>query len=279
MMPVVSRIPRWIRRQLRRAALAYLERREVRRSEPPRVVWLLGHMRSGSTLLMHLLSSHPQVLGAGERNSTYTSTADLRRLAVDAAYLRRKLLRRYDWVVDQINHSRFLAAEELLDHSQVHRVFLVREPLASLASMVEVLGPLYGMTVQDAVDYYLERLPALASYARRAGDESRSFFLTYDDLVTRPAVALPLLSGFLRLRTPLSERYRCFDFTGQRGDPSPRIASGRILGHRLRQPLELEPEVEAAVREAHARCIRTLGAHCRGLPPNDSATSGRGEGR
>lgn len=266
MIPDRSGIRRWIRRLLRRGALAYLERRERRRSEPPRIVWLLGHMRSGSTLLMHLLSSHPHVLGAGERNATYSSTRDLRRLTVDAAYLRRQLFRRYDWIVDQINHNRFLAAEELLDHPDVYRVFLVREPLASLSSMVEVLGPLYGMTVRQAVAYYLDRLPALERYARRGVDGSRSFFLTYDDLVARPAEALPLLSSFLRLPTPLSDRYRRFDFTGRRGDPSDRIASGRILGKRPQRPLDLEPAVVAAVEEAYARCARALAEHCKTLP-------------
>ena len=218
----LARLPSPIKDWLRRAAVGYLGLLERRRFASRKIVWLLGHMRSGSTLLMHLLSSHPQILGAGERNAPYSSERDLRRLAVDAAYTRRQFFRHHAYVVDQINHNRFLTAVDLLDHPQVYRIFLVREPRGALASMVEVLGRFYGMTLEEAVDYYLERLSALAGYAQSAAEKSRSFFLTYDELVKRPRPVLRRLQSFLLLATPLPETYRLFEFTGGRGDPSRR---------------------------------------------------------
>lgn len=255
--------PRTIRRSLRRLALAWLELRERRRGDRQEMVWILGHMRSGSTLLMHLLSSHPEILGAGERNATYASARDLRRLAVDVAYLRRRFFGRYRFVVDQINHNRFLAAEDLLDHPRIARIFLVREPESALASMVEVLGRHYGMTPSEAVAYYLERLSALERYARGVADKRRSLFLTYDDLVHRSAPTLERLRSFLDLRAPLSESYRIFNFTGKRGDPSPRIASGRIQKVR-RQGLDLEAGDRARVEQAYSRCVRALSENALG---------------
>ncbi len=250
---------------LRRAALAYLERREDRRSEPRKIIWVLAHMRSGSTLLMHLLSSHPDILGAGERNATYSSEDDLRRLAITAAYARRQLFSNHGRVVDQINHNRFLAAEDLLNHPRVYKIFLVREPRSALASMVEVLGRHYGMTLEEATDYYLQRLPALARYAQHVLNRESSFFLTYDDLVGHAGPVLGRLQTFLHLRTPLPESYRTFDFTGRQGDPSERIRSGRILTDLPPRPLEMEPRALERIREAYARCSSVLEAHCGSL--------------
>ena len=260
--PLLARLPPPVKALLRRAAYAFLDLRDRRRSEPRKIVWLLAHMRSGSTLLLHLLSSHPKILGAGERNATYSSAHDLRRLEVDAAYLRRQLLRDYDYVVDQINHNRFLAATELLDHPRLYRIFLLREPQAAIASMVEVLGRFYGTTLEEAVDYYLDRLPALARYAACVEDPARSLFLTYADLVERPQVALRRLQSFLGLETPLEETYRVFDFTGSRGDPSARIQSGRILRHLPPRHVDLDPVVLERVREAYSRCRTVLERHC-----------------
>ncbi len=222
----------------------------------------MGHMRSGSTLLVHLLSSHPEILGAGERNATYASCEDLRRLSVDVAYLRRKFFRGYGYVVDQINHNRFLVAEDLLNHPRVCKIFLIREPKATLASMVEVFGRHYGMTPRQAVDYYLDRLGALERYARQVREKGSSFFLTYDDLVIKSEPVLRHLGCFLRLRTPLAESYQVFDFTGKRGDPSRRISSGRILPRRPRRPIDLEPGLLQQASEAYARCASVLEERC-----------------
>ncbi len=247
---------------LRHRALAYLERREHRRDDRSRIVWILGHMRSGSTLLMHLLSSHPEVLGAGERNAVYASPQDLRRLAVEAAYARRRFFREYRYVVDQINHDRFLVDEGLLDHPRVAKIFLVREPRGAVASMVEVLGRHYGMTLEQAADYYVDRLRALERYARKVADQRCSLFLSYQDLVKNPRPSLDRLQAFLDLETPLSESYRRFRFTGRQGDPSRRISSGRILTDLQPRPVDLEPAVLERARQAYSRCLSTLAEHC-----------------
>jgi len=270
-------IPRPIRRLLRHTAVSLLALREARRADPARIIWLLGHMRSGSTLLMHLLSSHPEILGAGERNATYSTSDDLHRLVVDAAYQRREFFRRYGYVVDQINHSRFLASEELLDHPRLYRIFLVREPTASLASMNETFGPLYDTSPGELVEYYLERLPALERDARQASNRSRSLFLTYEELVGRPAETLSCLAAFLDLRSPLSERYELFDFTGKKGDPSSRISSRQILPDRPRGSTALAPAVEQRLQAAHSRCLRVLRDRCETPATIGSPTGAGGE--
>ena len=73
------------------------------------------------------------------------------------------------------------------------------------------------------------------------------------------------LQSFLELRTPLPESYRTFEFTGQRGDRSERIRTGRILSDLPSRHLELEPRVLERVREAHSRCTRVLAECCRAI--------------
>lgn len=260
---LLARLPPRLKGFFRRLALTYLEQRERRRFDSRRVIWVLAHMRSGSTLLMHLLSSHPEILGSGERNAVYSSPNDLLRLSVSAAYARRQLFRDYRYVVDQINHDRFLASPGLLDHPQLYKIFLIREPQAALSSMVETLGRHYGLTLDEGMDYYLERLPTLARYAQAARDGSRSFFLTYDDLLTHPQRVLRHLEAFLQLRSPLSESYQRFAFTGGSGDPSERIRSGRILPSRRSAPLNLSDADLTRVRRVYADSSEALESSCR----------------
>lgn len=112
-------------------------------------------MRSGSTLLHHLLINHPEITGYGERNAVYTSTQDFNRLRVDVyahqSQMFRQLFQWHRYVADQMNHNHLLASEALLNHPHVCTIFLIREPSVAIASMVNVLGKFYGMTVHEAV--------------------------------------------------------------------------------------------------------------------------------
>ena len=198
---------------------------------------ILAHMRSGSTLLHHLLLSHPDTIGCGERNATYRGPGDLRRLAVDAYYRRRQLLRRRAFAVDQINHTRFLADPALLNLPDTRAIFLIRQPGPSLSSMVEVLGHHYGTTLEQAVFHYRTRLSDLERLAGGMTSPAHAFFLTYEALVDRTDEALAGLSRFLPLSPGLTSRYDTFRFTGSAGDPSPTIHTGQIVRPLVRGPV------------------------------------------
>ena len=55
-----------------------------------RYVFILAHMRSGSTLLAHLLASHPDFVGAGETKVCYRTPADLPQLILKTCELLHK---------------------------------------------------------------------------------------------------------------------------------------------------------------------------------------------
>jgi sulfotransferase family protein len=257
-----SWLPAPLRRQLRRLLLAGLKVGDWCAGDSPGALLLLAHQRSGSTLLHHLLISHPQILGSGERLEQYASVHDLDRLRVDSHIRRRQFFRRPRYVTDQINHTQLLVSEELLNHPRVRAIILIREPQATMASISSVLGKRLMLSVHVAATYYCSRLSALARYARIIDDRSRALFLTYDNLTTDTASTLRKLQTFLGLHPNLSAQYRTFDFTGVAGDPSPHIHAGRILQGKPTHPLALDPALLTSLLEAYEDCQNTLREHC-----------------
>jgi len=233
----------------------------------PRALLILGHMRSGSTLLLHLLVNHPRIAGLGERNAIYLGPHDFGRLALRARLARPQPLARLRYVADQLNHNHLTPRLELFADPRLCLLFLVRRPGPSLASLLELTRTYYEpWSVERAVDYYVERLDALARYAgtlsaAAAGTAGRAAFLTYEELTERPTETLASLQSFLDLDSEpaFSETYQVHDFTGTRGDPSANIRSGRIERPRREQrPAELPAlQIERAQR-AYDHCLGAL---------------------
>lgn len=225
----------------------------------PKALLVLGHMRSGSTLLLHLLLSHPQIAGLGERGASYRSVTDLGRLAIATRLRRRMPLRPLRYVADQVNHSRFTPNVSLLEDPRVRLLFLVRHPAASLASLLDLTRTYYEpWSVAQAVDYYVERVDSLAGYARSERVRSHGAFVTYEDLTERTQETLSCLQFFLGTEPNFEPTYRLQDFTGKRGDPGANIASGRVRRAAPKNTSELPAqEVERAMR-SYRRCLEVM---------------------
>lgn len=225
---------------------------------PQRYVFILGHMRSGSTLLSHLLLSHPEITGFGESNLVYQTPRDIAQLVWTTHRLRRQLrTRRY--VSDQINHN-YMLAPALLDYSPLRFIFLVREPEATITSLVHSLA-LTMSNPEDAARYYVDRLACLGAHARQV-DAARAIAVRYEDLIDAPASTLGKLTRFLELGSPLQEQYSTFDFTGRRGDRSPNIGTGEVVRTERKPMPSLTPQTLAELYAAHAglcSALQTLG--------------------
>jgi len=225
----------------------------------PEVVLILGHMRSGSTLVFHILRSDPAIAGLGERNAAYDSAADLSRLVIAAARARRNPLARFKYVVDQINHSRFTPEPEVLHHPRVRLLFLLREPLGAIASLLELTRKHYEpWPVERAVEYYVERVSTLAQYARSVERPDRTAFLTYQDVTERSNQSLSGLAAFLGTGSPFPETYPVHDSTGRRGDPGPVISGGRISSPRTHASPPGSDAQLAPAQQAYEESLRTL---------------------
>ena len=224
----------------------------------PQAVLILGHMRCGSTLLLHILLTNPEFIGCGERNSPYRSLEDLDKLEVASRIAQRTPLRHVHYTVDQINHDHLTPDIELLRDERVRCVFLIRDPQPSIQSILNLTQTYYQpWTVAKAVDYYSQRLQTLEKYADQLNGRGKYLALTYDALIHDTAKTLTRLETFLCLKSKLSDRYKIQTFTGVRGDPSGKIQNGRIVRDRPHSVEISGREIEQAVR-AYENCTRAL---------------------
>jgi hypothetical protein len=236
-----------------RIVLNSLAAAEAARRSRPRCILVFGHMRSGSSLVNHILASHPDISAVGERNAPYRSAFDLDRLVAESRIRNRRWNRRFLFAADQVNHNRFLTSDAILVHPRVIPVLLAREPVATVTSIVRVLGPIYGGLDRDeAVSYYIERLTTLTRYLKIVSRrDDPPICIDYDVLVDRPNVTLRSLSVYLKLTEPLTPEYRIRAFTGKRGDPSSHIGHGFVS----------RPEARPRVRIPEAGLARALAAY------------------
>ena len=257
-------VVRMARAAIRRSLLGGSDLLAAASGRRARFVFILGHMRSGSTLVNHLLISHRDLRGCGELNRTYRDAAALEMTRWRILRYHRAFLNPPRYFVDQINHTKMTPDPRMLDDPRMHLIFLLREPGPTLGSLVKTLGPLYGKSYDDGPDYYCERVGTLASLASGLAAPTRALALSYEALLDEPAAQLARMTSFLGLREPLTEEYREFDFTGQRGDPGPVIHAGRITKHKVTHQVDLPSEVVQRLTDAHAACWSTLTACCRG---------------
>lgn len=231
-----------------------------RRTEP---LLILGHMRCGSTLLAHIINSHPEVAGYGETHRSYRLLRDVWGLRAHV-FVRQPTLRvRARYVSDKNVNEVFPVDPEVLARSSARVVLIAREPRASLSSLVRVLPD---WTERQALDHYLTRMDLLRRTAAVCSDRDRVFFLTHHQLVHHSAPALQALTAFLGLGSPLSERYEFTAKTGEWGwgDTTERIWAGHIVRDYERPerawPAALIAEAEAAYREA-VRSLEHAASH------------------
>jgi len=218
-------------------------------------VFVLGHMRSGSSLLTHILLGNPAITGIGERDATYASPSDLYLLGARAYWAQGWPIRRCQFVVDQINHGRYIPDERLLSHPRLWCIVLAREPEPSITSMVHAFGDRWGWTVHKAVDYYRSRLTTLHRYTQL--EATRMLVLTYEDLIEAPGPALGGIASFLELSSPLDNSYPTHAFTGRAGDPSGAVTARTITGPRRLPRVSIPASSLKELEKLYASLVET----------------------
>jgi len=223
-------------------------------------------MRSGSSLLTQIVSGHPEILGSGELFINYRTPWDaipwdLR--AMDGKNLVRARGAGHGAakiVVDKLLHDWQLtdaALDEMRSHD-VTFVFLVRRPEPAIKSCIESLS----YTEEDAHQYYVERLGALAKYARHPA-VSGSIALTFEELVVETADTLERLSQAIGLEKPLDQNYETTTHKRFAGDPSTRFDSGVIQSDRAtnRDGPPLDPVLLEASERVYTDTLETFEQH------------------
>jgi hypothetical protein len=225
-------------------------------------------MRSYSSLLCHILGSHPQVDGYCETHIKYRTRFDLLRLRSRVVQLTGEPLRgRY--ILDKVLHNYPLAVSILRSENTLG-IVLVRRPQPTVQSIVN-MGLHYSAIewyrdVEAVAHYYEERLAALVGIADTL--RGRVLFIEAECLLSRTAEVLQRMGGLLELSEPLRPDYRRFAHTGERGfgDPSETISTGRVTTKReQRTPVILPNAMISRLETAYATCTASLRDRCEAL--------------
>lgn len=223
-------------------------------------VFLLSHMRAYTSLLGHVLGSHPEIDGYYEMHRAYVLADDLdRQLAQYAAHDALQPGGRL--LFDKLLHNDYTLNLALPALADATVLVALRPPAATLPSIVALFAQKdrddpYA-TPEGATGYYLGRLAALAGFAARHPGRFRYF--DADTLLADTPRIFAALERWLGLGTPLTTDYRLFAHTGiaGAGDSSPALASGRI--QRASPPAPFDPvllmRADAAYRDCRAQLI------------------------
>jgi hypothetical protein len=222
-------------------------------------------MRSYSSVLSHVLGSHPQIDGYCETHLRYRFSFDLLRLKWRVRKLTGEPLRgRY--VLDKILHN-YAVATAILDNPRTRGIILLRQPVDVVQSIVHMGRHLdlneQNSNVANATQYYVERLGQLAKLARAFGQ--RAAFVESETLMARTDETLGFLQDFLGLDSPLERRYRSCAKTGKPGygDPSEMIHSGEIGRRSQQRPTYSIPSaLLAQAVTAHSECLSACRMNC-----------------
>ena len=175
-----------------------------------RTIFVLGHMRSGSSALSQVLCHHPDVSGHGEAHVYYNHRAALGVLTLKQIYRRA-----WDWrarhLFDKVLHTRYHKVAGPAFFS-ARAIFLVRPPRETILSIRKLFGTLNHSDLPDdaaAADYYEDRLHQLARLWERFPADRR-IGLTFASLTADPDSALDRISALIGLTPPLANRYERF---------------------------------------------------------------------
>ncbi len=224
-----------------------------------RFIFIMGHMRSGSTLLLHILATNPEIIAGGERNKVYNTVNDLNSLISEICLQQNILISHRKIFLDQINHEKMTPNIDILNTQNLKRVFLLRKPLATISSIVNTFEPIYGnWPVERAVNYYIQRIKNLELLAKEISSPNNSMLVKYEELTDVPAIILDSLQKFLALKKPLTTRYKLQKYTGSRGDPSERIVAGKILHSNGNTDIKIPLPLLNSANSAYTSCISTI---------------------
>lgn len=222
-------------------------------------------MRAYTSLVGHILGSHPEIDGYYEMHRAYMFADDLARQAAQfAAHDAVKPGSR--WLFDKLLHNDYTLNLDLPGLADAAIFIALRPPEPTLRSIVALFAQKYRedpyATPAGATAYYIARLGALAAFA---ADHPRRFYYFDADMARDDTPRLlAALGRWLQLATPLAETYRTFSQTGRAGagDSSARLSTGHVVRTAHPSPaLALDPALQQQATAAYQHCRARIIAH------------------
>ena len=231
------------------------------RQKPFRILFILSHMRSGSSLFTHLLNSNPEIIGYGETHINYSSELDFKTLMFKVYWNIKNYQMNHKYLLDKVLHNHKFLTDDFLVSEQVYSIFLIRKPQRTLASILEIKPH---WSEEKALTYYQERLGLLESYAKLINNKKQSFFITHEQLIDQTDLVFNGLKNFLETQESFSEQYETLRTTGRKGigDSSENIKAGYIIRNRTQIDTKFSGELVEKATHSFQKCLTTLSTHC-----------------
>lgn len=221
-------------------------------------------MRAYTSLLGHVLGSHPAINGYYEMQMGYASEQALTQQ--EQLYARQDSFKpgsRY--LFDKLLHNKHALNLQLPGLENAILILALRQPEQTLKSIVNLFaqkntGHPYSYP-EGATQYYLERLESLAAFSQR--HPQRYFYFDAELIRSDTESVLKKLGKWLQLDSPLTPHYQRFSKTGVAGagDTSTAIGSGAIIKqenqyHGIQLEAGLLQQTTQRYRECRAQLIR-----------------------
>ncbi|MCC7527319.1 MAG: hypothetical protein IT342_02280 [Candidatus Melainabacteria bacterium] len=238
---------------------------------PFRYLFVFAHMRSGSSLLAHLLNSNPEIIGYGETKTVYDSEASFDRLLskVSTFFEKRRLNEKY--VMDKIVQDELFIETNLLKRADVSCIFLVRNAERSIPSITSMYAEIFPQLLEnfkggenEALEYYQKRLHKMQQLASMIPPSRIPIVLTYDELLNKTESVFALLHRELSLEHAFSNEYIIHKATGMPviGDYSEAILSGKIQTNLEAVGQSVSPHLLELGKQAYEESLSKLRELC-----------------
>ncbi|MCH2034036.1 MAG: sulfotransferase [Tenacibaculum sp.] len=216
--------------------------------------FIMGHMRSGSSLLEHILSSNSSIIGSGEQARIYESSYDFQKSEFFARVNNKTFLSNFPYFTDQVLHHHLTPNLDFLKNTNGKYLFLIRDPHETLSSMKKLKKAYNGVSEYfDYVTYYQDRIKYLINFSKKL-ESHQQIFVTYEDIVTNTDETLVRLSEFLKLKEPLTPFYKLKKTTGILGDRSENIKKQSIQKTK-KELVELDNQTKEDLYESYNAAI------------------------
>jgi len=197
-------------------------------------IFLLSHMRASTSLMSHILGSHPEINGYYEMHLSYRTDDDLEKQK--QLYSSKEIVKNSSkYLFDKLLHNDYDLLLEHLAQEKIKVLVSIRDPERTIKSIINLFRNKETdhpyADPEEATQYYIDRVTELASFCEHY---KQSYYYYDADLIrTMPNETLKRIQNWLSLAITLTEQYQLFSLTGQPrlGDTSENIKKGRIVKH------------------------------------------------
>ncbi|MBL8527971.1 MAG: sulfotransferase [Burkholderiales bacterium] len=232
-----------------------------------RAIFIIGHMRCGSTALSNVLCSRNDVSGYGESHIRHWQPGALGWLVLKQ-WRRRQWKPRARHLFDKILHSYF-DVEAGPEFFRARAIFMVRSPtetIPSIRRLYESIGSNKYGSDHEAANYYAERLWTMLELWQRFAPERRAG-VSHGALTANPDTELARIGGQLGLNPPLTNTYRRSRVAAEAGvgDPLSSHRFDRIVAASTATTVseQQKPDLPAdriwELNALYARCLAAFG--------------------